>query len=100
MIWVFASGAMLNRRVRITGHQKLFYGVLLASLFVGSPGWSQEATEAKNSSTNSVGADADLGNPYPEEQGNEETVEPQSIMEYEPIESISEDLPVSFPVDI
>ena len=100
MIWVFASGAMLNRSLRITNYQKLSRGILLTCLFVGSPGWSQESTETQSSSINSVRVESDSAKPYLEEQENAETPEPQSIIEYEPSESISEDLSVSFPVDI
>ncbi len=70
---------------------------LLSALLI-APAFAQEAAESEEAVTT---PDTDSSNePAAEQTGAPAVVESGAVLDYEPTESISEDLSVSFPVDI
>ena len=70
----------------------------LLSVLLIAPVFAQEATESEEAVTT---PEIDASNePTAEPAGAPAVVESGAVLDYEPTESISEDLSVSFPVDI
>ena len=70
----------------------------LLSVLLIAPTFAQEAAEAKEAVTT---PETDSSNaPTAEQSGAPSVVDTGAVLDYEPTESISEDLSVSFPVDI
>ena len=70
----------------------------LLSVLLIAPVFAQEAAESEEAVTT---PEADATNESTAEQSDEPAVvESGAVLDYEPTESISEDLSVSFPVDI
>ena len=70
----------------------------LLSALLTAPGFAQEAAEAEEAVTT---PQTDSSNePNAEQADAPAVVESGAVLDYEPTESISEDLSVSFPVDI
>ena len=71
----------------------------LLSMLLIAPAFAQEAAEPEESVTSSERADTS-DEPTSEPADAPAVVESGAVLDYEPTESISEDLSVSFPVDI
>jgi hypothetical protein len=71
----------------------------LISILLMTPVFAQEAAESEESVKTPETADTS-NEPTSEPAGAPAVVESGAVLEYEPTESISEDLSVSFPVDI
>ena len=84
---------VLARFVSLTSRAALLSMLLIA------PAFAQEAAEPEESVTSSESADTS-DEPTSEPAAAPAAIKSGAVLDYEPTESISEDLSVSFPVDI
>jgi len=98
MIWAFESHAMQSDHSRGVWLRSVW---VAAALLMVAPAIAQPAAEAPEA-TESVATEAGETPTEPTDNAVAAPTEvaPGTIVDYEPTESISEDLSVSFPVDI